>query len=429
MPIGRTHRHFSHLARRSASGLPPASRADSVGCREPFAGPRGWRAPPALRRVRGAGGAGSHSCGCGIRRLCSQCGGKRFGRKSCTPTIRMRWRWRRSRVPSIRSLRWCAIAASPTDRPGHCPTAGNTATSIAGSPSVQRLPKVCVRAWCGRAPNRTFSCRHRGPATAGDREYSDRLRSEFSIGAGSPVVGLVGALAPQKGHEALIAAAPSILAAVPDTVFLCVGEGRLRQRLQRQVRRRGIGDAFRFTGFRRDVPSLMGLCAVIAAPSLDGEGSSAVIKEAMMLGTPVVASDLPGNIEVLDGAGVAIPVSDADTLADAVVTMLQIRISALISVRLGVSNHVSSGIPAQWRPVSLLHTMASGNRSRWRRRPFERAGAAFCGSDHQGRRGVSRSCPGSAPMLRRNRGPRLGIHRPHPRNRSRARGELVREAI
>jgi glycosyltransferase involved in cell wall biosynthesis len=152
---------------------------------------------------------------------------------------------------------------------------------------------------------------------------ADRLRSEFGIGAGSPVVGLVGALAPQKGHEALIAAAPSILAAAPDTVFLCVGEGQLRGRLQRRVRRRGIGGAFRFTGFRRDVPSLMGLCTVIAAPSLDGEGSSAVIKEAMMLGTPVVASDLPGNIEVLDGAGVAIPVADAATLAGAVVTMLE----------------------------------------------------------------------------------------------------------
>jgi len=152
---------------------------------------------------------------------------------------------------------------------------------------------------------------------------ADRLRSELGIRADSAVVGLVGALAPQKGHEALIAAAPSILAAAPDTVFLCVGEGRLRGRLQRRVRRRGMGGAFRFTGFRRDVPSLMGLCTVIAAPSLDGEGSSAVIKEAMMLGIPVVASDLPGNIEVLDGAGVAVPVADAATFADAVVTLLE----------------------------------------------------------------------------------------------------------
>jgi len=151
---------------------------------------------------------------------------------------------------------------------------------------------------------------------------ADHLRLEFGIRVGSPVVGLVGALAPQKGHEALIAAAPAILAAAPDTVFLCIGEGRLRRRLQRQVRRRGMGGAFRFTGFRRDVASLISLCTVIAAPSLDGEGSSAVIKEAMMLGTPVVASDLPGNIEVLDGAGVAVPVADAAAFAAAVVTLL-----------------------------------------------------------------------------------------------------------
>jgi len=112
------------------------------------------------------------------------------------------------------------------------------------------------------------------------RGIADRLRSELEIEASSPVVGMVGALAPQKGHEALIAAAPRILAAAPETVFLCVGEGRLRGRLRRRVRRLGIGRAFRFTGFRRDVPSLMRLCTVIAAPSFDGEGSSAVLKEA-----------------------------------------------------------------------------------------------------------------------------------------------------
>jgi glycosyltransferase involved in cell wall biosynthesis len=149
-----------------------------------------------------------------------------------------------------------------------------------------------------------------------------RLRSELGIDASSPVIGLIGALAPQKGHEALVAAAPRILEAAPKAVFLCVGEGRLSGRLQRRVRRNGLGRAFRFTGFRRDVPALMGLCTVVIAPSIDGEGSSAVIKEAMVLGAPVVATDLPGNLEVLDGAGVAIPVADECALAEAVVTLL-----------------------------------------------------------------------------------------------------------
>jgi glycosyltransferase involved in cell wall biosynthesis len=156
---------------------------------------------------------------------------------------------------------------------------------------------------------------------AAERSAKD-LRSELGIDASAPVIGLVGALAAQKGHKALVAAAPRILQAVPEAVFLCVGEGRLSGRLQRRVRRDGLGRAFRFTGFRRDVAALMSLCTIIIAPSIDGEGSSAVIKEAMVLGAPVVASDLPGNLEVLNGAGVAVPTADDRALAENVVALL-----------------------------------------------------------------------------------------------------------
>lgn len=157
------------------------------------------------------------------------------------------------------------------------------------------------------------------PAVGSD----DCLRSELGIDASSPVIGLIGALTPQKGHETLIAAAPKILEAEPKTVFLCVGEGRLNRRLQRDVRRNGLGRAFRFTGFRWDASALMRLCTVVTAPSLDGEGSSAVLKEAMALGAPIVATDLPGNLEVLDDAGITIPAADEGALADAVVALLE----------------------------------------------------------------------------------------------------------
>jgi glycosyltransferase involved in cell wall biosynthesis len=153
-------------------------------------------------------------------------------------------------------------------------------------------------------------------------ETSASLLEELGVGSDHPVVGLFGAFSRQKGHDALVAAAPRILAAAPETVFLCAGEGRLRKRMQRRVRRLGMKRAFRFTGFRRDVLSLMRLCSLVVVPSLDGEGSSAVIKEAVVLGMPVVVSDLPGNVEVLGGAGSVVPVADPDALADAVVRAL-----------------------------------------------------------------------------------------------------------
>ena len=149
------------------------------------------------------------------------------------------------------------------------------------------------------------------------------LRSELGIDGESRVIGLFGALARQKGHETLIDAAWEILEAVPEAIFLCVGEGGHRERLQRRVRRMGLGGVFRFTGFRRDAPELMSLCEMVVAPSLDGEGSSAVIKEAIVLGIPIVASDLPGNLEVLDGGGTVFAVGDVRALAEVVVSVLQ----------------------------------------------------------------------------------------------------------
>jgi glycosyltransferase involved in cell wall biosynthesis len=149
-----------------------------------------------------------------------------------------------------------------------------------------------------------------------------RMRSQLRIEDRAPVVGLVGAFTRQKGHDVLLRAAPTVLAAAPDTVFLCVGEGRLRSQFQRRISTAGLEGAFRFTGFRDDVAALMALPTVLVAPSLDGEGSSAALKEAMVLGRVIVATDLPGNLEVLGGAGITVPVGDADALAEAVVGLL-----------------------------------------------------------------------------------------------------------
>jgi glycosyltransferase involved in cell wall biosynthesis len=149
------------------------------------------------------------------------------------------------------------------------------------------------------------------------------VRREVGIPPGARVVAVVGALVPQKGHRVLLEAATGIFEAAPDTVFLIVGEGRMDRELWRCVRRLGMAGAFRFTGFRRDVAALLNLSTVIVAPSVDGEGSSAVIKEAMVLGKSVVASSLPSNLEVLEGFGEPVAVGDAGALAQAVVGLLE----------------------------------------------------------------------------------------------------------
>jgi glycosyltransferase involved in cell wall biosynthesis len=174
----------------------------------------------------------------------------------------------------------------------------------------------------------------------------DRLRQQLAIESGRPVVALVGALVPQKDHDTLIDSAPAILTAAPETVFLCVGEGPLRRRLERRVHQAGMERSFRFTGFRRDVEAVIGMSTVIAVPSLDGEGSSAVIKEAMVLGTPVVVSDLPGNLEVAGSKAVSFPAGNPGGLARAVARL----------IGRPEDEKPSGRHPQQWLPT----TMATG---------------------------------------------------------------------
>jgi glycosyltransferase involved in cell wall biosynthesis len=161
-----------------------------------------------------------------------------------------------------------------------------------------------------------------GLRTGRETDDLNRVRRELEIPPDARTVSLLAALVPQKGHEVLVGAAATILSAAPDTVFLIAGEGHLGGELRRRVRRAGMGASFRFTGFREDATALVGLATVVVVPSVNGEGSSAVIKEAMALGTPVVVSDLPGNLEVLGGAGVSFASGDAGALAGAVATLL-----------------------------------------------------------------------------------------------------------
>lgn len=149
------------------------------------------------------------------------------------------------------------------------------------------------------------------------------LRAELSLPEGAPIVGFCGAFSPQKGHGVLAAAARRLLEQEPGVLFLLPGEGGLRAEVEAWVEAHGLGRSFRFPGFRRDVAALTSLFTVAVVPSVDGEGSSAAIKEPMALGVPVVVSDLPGNVEVVAGAGAICAKGDPEVLAGALMALLR----------------------------------------------------------------------------------------------------------
>jgi glycosyltransferase involved in cell wall biosynthesis len=120
----------------------------------------------------------------------------------------------------------------------------------------------------------------------------------------------VGRFEPQKDHRTILRA----LTKLPKVRLLLVGDGPLRRELEDLAQSLGVISQVSFLGRRTDVANVLKACDVyIHSTNSDGFGIAAC--EAMAAGLPVIASDVPGLAEVVDGAGVLFPVGDDVALA------------------------------------------------------------------------------------------------------------------
>lgn len=145
-------------------------------------------------------------------------------------------------------------------------------------------------------------------------------RRVLGLASGRFLVGAVGHLASHKGHSLLLAAAASLAEDLPELDLMIVGEGAEMARLESQAAGGPLAGRVTFTGFRDDVPRLMAALDLFVLPSLSGEGSPAVVKEAMASGVPIVATDLDGVREIVEEGREAllVPAGDPVRLAQAI---------------------------------------------------------------------------------------------------------------
>ena len=90
------------------------------------------------------------------------------------------------------------------------------------------------------------------------------------------------------------------MARLPDFELIIAGEGPERDRLQALIDRLGLAERVRLLGSRphAELPALYGAAdASVLASSREGWAN--VLLESMACGTPVVASNIPGNPEVV----------------------------------------------------------------------------------------------------------------------------------
>lgn len=156
----------------------------------------------------------------------------------------------------------------------------------------------------------------------------EKLRAEIGVGSGAPLVGVIGRVSKDKGHEVLLDAAPQVLKEFPDAVFVFAGKvgRRLGPKVRGIIRDRGLESSVRLLGFREDIVQITAALDVSVLPAIGTDSSPAVLKEALLLGKPVVASRLAGLPEIVpEGAGLLVTPGDAGELARAIIATLRDR--------------------------------------------------------------------------------------------------------
>lgn len=194
-----------------------------------------------------------------------------------------------------------------------------------------------------------------------------------------PRLAVVGRLIPIKGLDTLLDAVAR--AAVPGLRVELAGDGPLRDELEAQAERVGLGDTVTFLGRVAPAGPVMERAAVVVVPSL-GEGFGMVALEAMERGRAVIASAVGGLPEiVVDGeTGLLVPPGDAEALAGAIRTLADDADRVVAMGAAGRARALAEFSQARCteRTEALYETAlaeASARPSRLRRRPQARSSA------------------------------------------------------
>jgi len=132
-----------------------------------------------------------------------------------------------------------------------------------------------------------------------------------------------------------------------------MGDGELREELEAQARRLGLGEALRFHGevSKERVAELMGEADLFVLPSLH-ENLPCVLIEAMASGLPSVATEVGGVPELIDAqAGVLVAPADPGALAEAIEAALDRDFDSAEIARQARERYSYETVAREWTAV------------------------------------------------------------------------------
>lgn len=168
----------------------------------------------------------------------------------------------------------------------------------------------------------------------------DQVRRELGYSPQHRVVGKIARLFHLKGHDYVLDAARAVVQACPNARFLFVGDGILREELQRRIDREGLTEHFQFTGLvpPRRIPALVGAMDILVHASLR-EGLARALPQALIAGKPAVSFDIDGAREVVVNGetGFLIAPRDVSGLAEG---LRKLVMDPALCLRLGAAGRI-----------------------------------------------------------------------------------------
>jgi glycosyltransferase involved in cell wall biosynthesis len=153
------------------------------------------------------------------------------------------------------------------------------------------------------------------------RRRRETFRKELGIPLDALLVTIVARLEPIKRLDRFLRVAKGVKTS-PQSWFLVVGDGGLREQLRKSSEAVHLGDRLVWAGLRDDMPDVYFATDVLVVTS-DNEGTNVSAIEAQAAGLPVVSTRVGGMASVVgDGAGLLIEREDEEALARALERVL-----------------------------------------------------------------------------------------------------------
>ena len=154
-------------------------------------------------------------------------------------------------------------------------------------------------------------------------EKRNRLRDSLGIEKNGFLLLTTGRLTIQKGHTVLLKAIAQNKKRLSTCQFVFAGDGPQKASLQAEAKALGVEKMVLFLGVRSDIPELLQSADLFVQPSL-WEGLSLAMLEALLAGSPVLASKVEGVVDVIENgvSGKLVEPGNVEELGKAILELL-----------------------------------------------------------------------------------------------------------